>query len=90
MKPRKTSGDDCREVFAGLVFDEMLELTAVAGVIVKGTVVSSLFLEFLGANKPGECQLLLPLANTGDEVAAGAMMRGRPAPAAGSLGVVPQ
>lgn len=46
-KPRKTSGDDCREVFAGLVLDEMPELTAVAGVIDNGTAGSTLFLEFL-------------------------------------------
>lgn len=63
------------EVFAGLVVEEMLGLTAVAGIIVNGTVVLTLFLNDLGAND-GECQLLLLFGTIGDEVAAGAMSRG--------------
>lgn len=61
------------EVFAGLGVEEMLGLTAVAGVMVKGTAVLTFFLNELGANE-GECQLLLLFASTGDEVAAGAML----------------
>lgn len=60
-------------MFAGLGVEEMLGLTAVAGVMVKGTAVLTFFLKELGANE-GECQLLLLFACTGDEVAAGAIL----------------
>lgn len=76
-------------MFAGLGLDETPGLIAVAGVIVNGTEVSTLFLEDLRGNRDGEYQLILLFAMTGDEVAAGAMLEG-PALAVGSLEGVPR